>query len=91
MNHRLDLEKAAEKESFGALAVGRRQHRSDVDPGAVLTSAQKRAVAGLARSLLQLVRDAGAPENRLSLEDLSFELRQDGDAQILSIRKALSN
>ena len=65
MKRRVDLEKAAEGEIFGALAVGTRKHRSVADGGDVITSAQKRAGADLAHSLVEIARDAGAAGKRV--------------------------
>ena len=89
MKRRVDLEKATEGEIFGALAVGRRAHRSVPDDGEVLTSAQKRAAADLAYSLVEVARQAGAAGRRIPVGDLFFELQQDGDEEVLSIRKLL--
>ena len=59
MKRRIDLQKAAEAEAFGALAVGEnRKHRGT---GAVgrFTPAQNRAVSDLARSLVKVAKEAG--------------------------------
>jgi len=88
MKRYIDLEKADKGEILGALAVGPRKHRADQDPGDVLTSAQKRAVADLARSLIDVARDAGAAGKRLIIGDVLLELQQSDGDEVLSIRKA---
>ena len=91
MKRRVDLEKAGEGEIFGALAVGPRRHRSVQDTGEVLTSAQKRAVADLAHSLIEVARNAGAAGKSISIGDVFLELRQNGVEEVLSIRKLLAS
>ena len=91
MKRTVDLEKAAEGELFGALAVGPRKHRTSTDTEGALTPAQKRAAASLAASLVELARQAGAGGKAIPLGDVLLELRQDGSEEILSIRKALAN
>jgi len=90
MKHRVDLEKAAEGEIFGALAVGPPKHRSVADEGDGVTSAQKRAAADLAHSLVEVARAAGAEGECVPVGDLFFELRHDGADEVLSIRKTLT-
>jgi hypothetical protein len=87
MKRRIDIEKAAEAESFGVLAVGaNRKHRGTGVAGRRFTSAQNRALSDLARSLVKVVREAGAEKRRITVRGVSFELRQDGIEEILSIR-----
>ena len=87
MKQRIDLQKSAEAESFGALAVGAsRKHRSTRATGRRFTPAQNRAVSDLARSLVKVARDAGAEQRRITIGDVSFDLREDGSEEILSIR-----
>jgi hypothetical protein len=91
MKRSVDLDKAAEGELFGALAVGPRKHRAAADSGGLLTSAQKHAAASLASSLVEFAREAGAEGRTIPLGDLLLELRQDGSEEVLSIRKALAH
>ena len=90
MKRTVDLDKAAEGELFGALAVGPRKHRG-AGNGGLLTSAQKRAAASLASSLVEFAREAGAEGKVIPLGDLVLELRHDGSEEVLSIRKALAH
>ena len=86
MTQRIDLQRAAEAEAFGALAVGGtgKYRRS----GAVgrRTPAQNRAVSDLARSLVKVAKEAGAERKRVTIGDVSFDLRENGSGEILSIR-----
>jgi hypothetical protein len=87
MKRRIDLEKAAEAEVFGALAVGSKQKNHGT--GAArrrFTPAQNRALNHMVRSLVQVAREAGAEQHRIVLGNVSFELREDGVEEILSIR-----
>lgn len=87
MKQRIDLEKAAEAEAFGALAVGvRRKHRGSGATGKPFTPAQSRALSDMARSLVQIARDAGAARGRVVASGVSFELRENGAEEVLSIR-----
>ena len=87
MKRRIDLQKAAEVEAFGALALGpARKHRSIGTAGRPFTPAQSRAFSDLARSLVQIAREAGAERRRITVRGVSFELRESGVEEILSIR-----
>ena len=87
MKQRIDLEKAAAAEAFGALAVGAdHKHRNTGTPGGRFTPAQSRAVSGLVRSLLQVAREAGAEQKPVIIGGVSLELRENGVEDILSIR-----
>ncbi len=87
MKRRIDLEKAAEAEAFGALAVGAdRKHRSTRAVRRRFTPAQNRAVSDLARSLVKVAREAGAEHKRITIGKISFELEENGSEEILSIR-----
>jgi hypothetical protein len=87
MKQRIDLQKAAEAETFGALAVGAdRKHRSAGGAGRRFTPAQDRAVSDMARSLVQVAREAGAERKRVTIGDVSFDLQGNGNEEILSIR-----
>ncbi len=86
MKRQIDLEKAADAEAFGALAVShRRRHRR---AGLPITPAQRRALSDLAGSLVQIARDVGAEGRRVTVGNFSFELQENGVEEILSIRKA---
>ena len=91
MTRQIDLEKAADAEVFGVLAVrrGRKQDRS-VRLSSSLTPAQRRAISELARGLVRAVRQAGAKGRRVTVGKVSFELREDGTEEVLSIRQALA-
>jgi hypothetical protein len=87
MKQRIDLQKAAEAEAFGALAVGaNRKHRSSGAVGRRFTPAQNRAVSDMARSLVEVAREAGAERGRITIGDVSFDLQENGSEEILSIR-----
>jgi hypothetical protein len=88
MKRRIDLEKAAESEAFGALArrVGRK-HRSASIVGRY-TPAQTRALFDLVQSLLQVAREAGAEQKRVTVGAVSLKLQENGAEEILSIRTA---
>jgi hypothetical protein len=87
MKRRIDLEKAAQAESFGALAVGsQRKHRSAGTAGRLFTAAQSRALSDLVRLLVEIAKDAGADHKRVTVRGVSFELQQNGVEKILSIR-----
>ena len=87
MKQRIDLEKAAEAEVFGALAVGAgRRHRGSGATGKPFTPAQSRAFSDMARSLVQIAKHAGAEKRRIVVSGVSFELRENGAEEVLSIR-----
>ena len=91
MRRRIDVEKAGEAESFGALAVG--SARKPRRPGASrvgLTPAQIEALCDVASSLLQIAREAGPKRKRVRIGKLSFEMHDNGSEQVLSIRKPIS-
>jgi hypothetical protein len=92
MKQRIDLQKAAEAEAFGALAVGAdRRHRSSGVAGHPFTPAQGRALSDLIHSLVQVAREAGAEQRRVTVGGVSLELRENGIEEILSIRTAVSS
>ena len=83
----IDLERAAEAEAFGALAVSAERTHQDAPAAAnQFTPAQSRALSDLVHSLVQGAKRAGAEQRRVSVGGLSFELRDDGGEEILSIR-----
>jgi len=87
MKQRIDLDKAAEAEAFGALAVAAgRKHQGGGASGKPFTPAQSRALSEMARSLVQIARDAGAEHGRVVVSGVSLELRGDGAEAVLSIR-----
>jgi hypothetical protein len=87
MKQRIDLQKAGEAETFGALAVGaNRKHRSTGAIGRRFTPAQNRALSDLARSLVKVAREAGAEQRRITIGNVSFELQENEGEEILSIR-----
>ena len=89
MKQRIDLQKAAEAEAFGALAVGAdRRHRNSGVAGRPFTPAQSRALSDLVHSLVQVAREAGAEQKRVTVGGVSLELRENGIEEILSIRTA---
>ena len=89
MSEKFDLDKAAEAESFGILAV-----RSGVplrkfpneDSRADFTPAQARTLTNLAHTFLQVARENGAERKPLVLGDISLDLQTNGSEEILSIR-----
>ena len=87
MEQRADLQKAAEAEAFGALAVGAaRKHRSTRAVGRRFTPDQNRAVSDLARWLVKVAKEADAERKRVTIGDVSLDLQQNGNENILSIR-----
>lgn len=83
----IDLERAAEAEAFGALAVSaERTHQEATAAANQFTPAQCRALSDLVHSLVLVAKGAGAEQRRVSVGGLSFELRDDGAEEILSIR-----
>ena len=87
MKRQIDLEKAAEAEAFGALAVrANRKRRGAGAVGRQFTPAQNRALSELARSLVKVAREAGAERGRVTIGDVSFDLEENGSEEILSIR-----
>ena len=87
MKQRIDLQKAAEAEAFGALAVGAdRKRRSGGDAGRRFTPAQNRGLCDMARSLVKVAREAGAERKRVTIGDVSFDLEENENEEILSIR-----
>jgi hypothetical protein len=92
MKQRIDLQKAAEAEAFGALAVGAdRRHRSSGVAGRPFTPVQSRALSDLVHSLVQVAREAGAEQKRVTVGGVSLELRENGIEEILSIRTAAAS
>ena len=87
MKQWIDLEKAAEAEAFGALAVSADcKRRRATATGRPFTPAQRRALSELIRSLVQVARGAGAERKRITVGGFSFELQENGVEAILSIR-----
>ncbi len=83
----IDLERAAEAEDFGALALSaERKHRDAPTTGEQFTPAQSRALSDLVHSLVQVAKEAGAEQKRVTVGGVSFELREHGVEEILSIR-----
>ncbi len=88
MKARIDVQKAAETEVFGALVVGAdRKHRNGGAAGR-FTPAQNRALSHLVRSLVQIARQAGAGRGRVTLGKVSLELQEKGNEEVLSVRTA---
>jgi hypothetical protein len=87
MKRRIDLELAAEAEAFGSLAVSaERKHRDSPTTGQQFTPGQCRALSDLVHSLVEVAREAGAERKRITVGGVSFELRESGAEEILSIR-----
>ena len=87
MKQRINLEKAAEAEAFGALAVSaNRKHRGTGAGGTRFTPAQSRALSDMARSLVKVAREAGAEHRRITIGEVSLDLQENGSEEILSIR-----
>ena len=87
----VDLERAAEAEAFGSLAISAEsKHRKASANGCRFTSAQSRALSDLVHSLVQVAREAGAKRKRVSVGGVSLELRGEGAEEILSIRTGSS-
>jgi hypothetical protein len=86
MKRQIDLQKAADAEAFGALAVGANPKHRDVRTVGQFTPAQNRALSDLARSLVKVAREAGAERKRVTIGEVSFDLQENGNEEILSIR-----
>ena len=87
MKQRIDLEKAAAAEAFGALAGSAgHNHRSAGTGEGAFTQAQSRALSELVRSLVHVAREVGAEQRPVTIGGVSLELREDGAEDILSIR-----
>jgi hypothetical protein len=88
MKRRIDLEKAADAERFGALALraGDEQKRGADIFESGLTQAQIRAVSEQARSLFQFAALAGADNKRILIGDIAFDLQKSGSRQTLFLR-----
>jgi hypothetical protein len=91
MTGQIDLEKAAAEEVVGVLAVPRggklaRASRSSSS----MTPAQRRALSKLARGLVQAAKQVGAQGRRVTVEGMSFELRENATEEVLSIRRVLA-
>ncbi len=88
MKQRIDLEKASEGEAFGALAVGsKRKHRANIiSAGQEFTPAQNRALSKVVRSLVKVAKESGAEHKRVTVGKISFDLKENGSEEILSIR-----
>ena len=91
MTGHIDLEKAADAEVVGVLAVrrGGKQARAGHWTSS-LTTAQRRALSEMARGLVQAARQAGAQGRRVTVGGVSFELRENATEEVLSIRRALA-
>ena len=76
MKHKINLAAAADAESFGALAIGRRQFRRR----------QTAAAPGLIRYVFRIVREAGAEKHWVRAGRLSLRLREKGKQQMLVIQ-----
>jgi hypothetical protein len=90
VKRQIDLEKAAVAEAFGALAVRAGSDGKSRNGAGPMTAAQRRCLSELARSMVQLARDAGARKKRVILGDLSLELRGSGTNEVLFVRAAAS-
>lgn len=91
MKPTIDLDKAAEAESFGALAVHSGVPRRTVpspDGHHGLTAAQREAASEIAHSLMKIARDAGAEKSPVIVGDVSLELRGLGADEALLIKTA---
>lgn len=85
MRSKIDLEAAAQAESSGAFAVGRREFRrgrSVVAKG----RAGATVAAELARHLLGLVREAGGKKSWVKSGKVSLHLEEKGESHVLTIR-----
>jgi hypothetical protein len=89
---RINLLKAGEAEAFGALAVRAKHNHGVLGVAAPpLTPAQSRALSDLARSLVQVVREASVEQSLVTIGGVSFELRENGAEEVLSIRTAMTH
>ena len=62
------------------------KHEQAEQSEAEFTPGQARALADLARSLVQAAKQAGAEKNRVTVGNVSFELEANGKEEVLSIR-----
>ncbi len=77
MKPKINLAEAAEAESFGALAIGRRRFRHK----------QGAATSTLIHYLLEMVREAGAEKRWVRAGRLSLRLHSEGRKKVLSVRE----
>ncbi len=87
MKRQVDLERAAQAEAFGALALSRRRrHRKRSGNGEPFSMAQGRAVSEVVRSLVRVAKVAGAKGKSIKVGGVSMELRENGAKTLLSLR-----
>lgn len=87
----IDLEKAAEAEMFGALAVRRNgKHHSPGKFKSGRSPAQERALGELLCSLLEFAKEAGAGHRPVKVGNVSLKLSEQGSEEILSVRKTIA-
>jgi hypothetical protein len=87
MTKRIQLEKAAEGEAFGSLAVphGGKSTRPKT-AGHQYTTLQRRAFVQLLRMLFAVAKKAGAERKRVRVGGVSLRLQERGKDEILSVR-----
>jgi hypothetical protein len=89
MNRPIDLDKAADAEIFGSLAVHSGVPlRTPADHTARFTPAQANALEKMAHTFLEIARENGAEKKPLVFGDISLDLQKNGSEEILSIRTA---
>jgi hypothetical protein len=81
----IDIERAAEAESFGALATKSGQKRLQTER----KNPSRRALAQVASGFVDMAKVLGADHKRIRMKGVSIELRTHGGEQVLSIRKAV--
>jgi hypothetical protein len=82
----IDLEQAAQAESFGALAT--KSGQKELPRGRKISG--RRALAQVASSFIDIAKGLGADRKRIRVKNLSIELRTNRAEQVLSIRKAVA-
>ena len=87
MKRIIDIERAAEAESFGALATKSGQKRLNQDR----KDPSRRALARVASSFVDIAKVLGADHKRIRMKGVSIELRTTAAEEVLSIRKAVSS
>ena len=87
MKRIIDIERAAEAESFGALATKSGQKRLNQDR----KDPSLRALARVASSFVDIAKVLGADHKRIRMKGVSIELRTTAAEEVLSIRKAVSS
>lgn len=90
MKRQIDLDKAAEAEAFGVLAVRKAGRRRTSRKARINYSrAQKRTLGEFANLLLEFAKQAGAKRHAVKAGNISFKVQGQGAKEILSVQKLI--